>query len=284
MTGYGGEIQVWINDENGTPQGVNLESGRVPVQTRWGNPQPNFGYVNASQLDKKETIWPANNSSTVIDGDTYSGNDHPAYLSAEGNLYFRSTSALDTAAGTGAQRIKVDYLKEDFTPVTVIKDTAGLTPVLIAADVYRVNRSSVYATGSTGKLQGNLVYHSQPAGNDDDVYFWHEANRFVSFVGIYTVPKDKVLLVHRWAASMGNATVGNYSRIVIACKQDDAGNALDFFVAKDGIVAHGVAGSSNFVMDPPYRIIAGIDIRLTAQTSVSNAVVTGSFWGELIDA
>ena len=52
-----------------------------------------------------------------------------------------STSANDTAAGTGIRKVRIHYLDADHVPHEEVVTLNGLTAVnTVATDIYRINR------------------------------------------------------------------------------------------------------------------------------------------------
>lgn len=68
-----------------------------------------------------------------------------------------SSSANDTAAGTGARTVAVQYLDADYLQRTVVVTLNGATPVAIAADCFRHQLTTVMSAGSTNNNVGNLT-------------------------------------------------------------------------------------------------------------------------------
>lgn len=79
------------------------------------------------------------------------------FPSAPGTISLVSTSALDTAAGTGAQTIRVYGLDVTYTRITEDVPLNGTTPVVSTASFLRVTRIESVAVGSTGFNQGTIT-------------------------------------------------------------------------------------------------------------------------------
>lgn len=98
-----------------------------------------------------------------------------------------SSSASDSAAGTGVRTISVNYLRTDFTEVTVPVTMNGTTPVTVATDVYRINSVTATSFGSVGSAVGTI-----PLVVGANVLSRIEIGESVSQQLIYTVPVNKV--------------------------------------------------------------------------------------------
>lgn len=81
-------------------------------------------------------------------------------------LQIVSSSASDTAAGTGAQQVIIDYLTDPASPTKFTRFTEtvtmnGVTPVLTAAtNISRIERVRVSRTGSGSVAAGNISIQS----------------------------------------------------------------------------------------------------------------------------
>lgn len=112
-----------------------------------------------------------------------------------------STSANDTSAGTGVRTINVNYLRTDFTEVTVPITLNGTTPVTVATDVYRINGVTATSFGSVGAAVGaiSLVQGA-------NILARIEATESTSQQCIYTVPISKVFEILAFRATVSAST------------------------------------------------------------------------------
>ena len=95
-------------------------------------PQNKYGF-NPAIVDSLEDIW---NAGGVLE-----------YLSSAETMDIVSSSANDTAAGTGARTIEVAGVDNDCNPVYEIVTMNGGTEVTTVNAFYRVNRMRVMTTG-----------------------------------------------------------------------------------------------------------------------------------------
>jgi len=112
-----------------------------------------FGY-NPDIGDSPETIW--------SEGGLY------VYPTSASTMYISSSSAADTAAGTGARTVTVYGLDADFEQISVTVSLNGQTGVQLngALNWYRVNRIVVNTAGSGGANAGVLYVGTEatPSG------------------------------------------------------------------------------------------------------------------------
>lgn len=75
-----------------------------------------------------------------------------------------SANAADTAAGTGARTVLIQYLDDSYTQQQVIVTLNGTTPVAIAADCFRHQSAQVITAGSGRTNAGQLTIRVAGAG------------------------------------------------------------------------------------------------------------------------
>jgi hypothetical protein len=99
-----------------------------------------------------------------------------------------STSANDTAAGTGARTILVEGLDSSFNEISETVTLAGLTNVATANAYTRINSMMIVSAGS-GKTNAGIIRAT--AQTDGTVTSLISVGYGLSHCGIYTVPNGK---------------------------------------------------------------------------------------------
>lgn len=139
------------------------------------------GY-NLAARTTLEPIWSASNSNYV-------------WLTGATSVQIASSSAIDTSAGTGARTVLVNYLKTDFSEVNQLVTLNGITPVTIAADVYRINQVVCLSWGANqsnvGELWIGTGIFSTITGFTNNLSKI-EIGENIAQQAIYTVPANKV--------------------------------------------------------------------------------------------
>ena len=87
------------------------------------------------------------------------------YLTSASTLYVSSSSANDTAAGTGAQNVTISGLDADYNEISITVDLNGQTAVQLglANNWIRVNRGIVNTAGATGSNEGVIYVGTEAA-------------------------------------------------------------------------------------------------------------------------
>lgn len=126
--------------------GLHVQDYRLAIargEITGAEPFVGFGQKTTSGAETNAIIWP--------DGALYI----PAPAGVQPSIV--STSANDTAAGTGIQQVEVHYLDANLAPQTTQVTLAGLTPVnLTPTDVRFIQCTHAVATGS-GKAAAGII-------------------------------------------------------------------------------------------------------------------------------
>lgn len=152
---------------------------------------PEWGYITAINSDNKITI----------------GNGFSSLGSGSG----RSYRIVDQSAHTGAQAVKIEYLKSDYTEASeiCIMDGTGVVNT-VGQDFFRVNSFRVVAAGiDTNQLSiaaGNLTLQADGTG---PIYSFITAGFTRARNSAYTVPLGKTLYVTQFTGAYGTAGNAN---------------------------------------------------------------------------
>lgn len=154
-----------------------------------------------------------NNLGTASNTTVWAGNSLYTYLSAATFLTLSSSSANDTAAGTGARTVFVQGLDANYNLITETMSLAGLSAVATANAYLRVFRIFVLTSGSTGSNEGVLYLGSGliTAGVPANKYAIALIGDNMSFAAIYTVPAGYTAYVINAVTSVGKGKDCEYS-------------------------------------------------------------------------
>ncbi len=113
-----------------------------------------------------------------------------------------SSSASDTAAGTGAQKVLLEYLDANWIEKYELVTLNGTTPVTLAAtDIVHIQELEVAQVGSGGFAAGNIDLQN-PAGTVTWARIAAGTNVYLN--ARYHVPAGKTLFIVEWTASAFN--------------------------------------------------------------------------------
>lgn len=217
-----------------------------------------FGF-NPDINGDEETIWDA--------GGIY------AYPSAATVMKVSSSSANDTAAGTGARTILVQGLDGDYNEVEEIVTLNGQTAVNTTTSFLRVNRAYVLTAGSGGTAAGNIYVGvgTVTAGVPATIYAQIILGENQTLMGLWTVPAGYTGYFDHFNVATGSTTVNQY--ITVRAIQRNFGGVFRTML-KQTIGSGGVA---DFVLKYPIEVQEKTDLEMRASSSGSNNLISTDF-------
>lgn len=174
-----------------------------------------------------------------------------------------SSSADDTLAGTGVQKVKITYLDTDYSQQTQTLDMAGQTPVpLTDTSILRVNSIRATQVGTGGVAAGDIT--CRLVGGAATVYRAITTG-FTRGRGItYTVPLGKTLYITSVTVSSGYTTAGKVVRWIGRAQVDDTAPTvkINFFQPFFEIMTEDASMHRDFEI--PIKIPATADLKMSA--------------------
>lgn len=193
-----------------------------------------------------------------------------------------SASGNDTSAGTGIQKIKIEYLDNNWDLQTTEVTMNGVTVVnTTPTDIRRVNKVYASQVGTGAVAAGNISVTAQDVSI---IYGRISAGYTQSRQLIYTVPNGKTLYITSFTLSsgVGNTTAAakaNYVTFTNRATVDPGTGALStiFYPFSETGIENG-----SFVrhLEVPSKIPAQADLKIsvigdTAQAVTCNAAIRG---------
>jgi hypothetical protein len=154
-----------------------------------------FGF-NPATPTTQEMIW------------AESGTAYP-WPSAASVRTVSSSSALDTAAGTGARTVQIVGLDASFNVITEVVTLNGITAVTTVNAYYRINDFAVLTAG-TGGTNAGIVYVGSGTvtlGKPATVLFSIDTGMGGGLQAMYTVPAGKKLYLASFLLSFSAAGI-----------------------------------------------------------------------------
>lgn len=182
-----------------------------------------------------------------------------------------SSSALDTAIGTGARTVLITYFTATFTgPFTETVTLAGIVPVnTVATNICYIESIKVLTAGSTGSNAGIITLKAAIAGGGATIGTMNALDN-QTFWGHHYVAAGKVCNISGISVSHNGTTVGSGGVFVVKAKDLAIANAVDRQVT-DFIRLYGQASTfardynSSIRINGPARFI----VYVTPETSSS---------------
>lgn len=190
-----------------------------------------------------------------------------------------SSSVNDAAAGTGAQKVIVEYLDENFEELTTTVTLNGTTPVVVAPDGTRLNRMFIDDVGSNDVNEGTITLRVSGGGAARGIIIPDSGQ---TRRACYTVPVGFLAYIVRFGGGIYEASGGTPEVEFELMTRDAIGKS--WRVREEW----GVSGQANSYVD---RIPAGaIDpvaaggmVRIRGTATASNIAV-GAYFGILLVA
>lgn len=187
-----------------------------------------------------------------------------------------SSSANDTLAGTGSQKVHIHYLDNLYAVHEEIINLNGVTPVnTVATNILRINALHVSQTGTSGVSAGNISLTSVGGAT---TYGYIEAGYNTARQAIYTVPAGKTGYVSHWQASSGTSSGSHFTEFSLMTTSH-YGSLWNVFLVSDSI---GTLNNGAVMTFPtPIEIPATSDVKVSAisdsgaANAICNCVVMG---------
>ena len=209
-----------------------------------------FGF-NAAITTDEETVWDA--------GGLYS------YLSAATAMSIVSTDANDSLAGSGAQKITLEGLDEDWMPQIVEVEMGGATPATTEETFIRVYRAYVTQAGAGEVNAGDITI-----SGGGSVRAQLSEGQGQTLMAVYTVPAGYTGYITGWTFSSGATASNKYldGRLIVR--------------SNDGIIrtkARTTIANTTMIQDfdKATKVNEKDDVEVRAVTSSGTDAVSGTF-------
>lgn len=209
-----------------------------------------FGFNSAISTDE-ETVWDG--------GGIYS------YISTAGSVSVVSSDAVDDIDGTGAQKITIQGLDENWLPKSLEVDMDGTSSTTVASTFIRVFRAFVSQAGS-GEVNAGDITLSIGGTTVAKI----SADMGQTLMAVYTVPAGFTAYITQWSFSSGASASNKYldGRLIVR--------------KNAGIIqtkARATVQNTAFVQDLPKATVVSEkdDIEVRAVTSSGTDAVSGTF-------
>lgn len=228
--------------------------------TQYGNPRRIRGFVFGRRTGIGNTwvdLWEGPTAEYV-------------FPTAPMQMQVVSTSANDTAAGTGVQRISITYLDNLYNRQVEEVTLNGTTPVLtVATNILRINSTHSVAVGTNRTAVGNVSV--QAVGGATTYAFITSGGNYAR-QAVYTVPEGGTAYVAQWQLSSGSSSGTHFTEVALVATCHDGQYIPGVFIVQD---EHGCLNGGDIVNYPILIPLPQFtDIRVRAISDASNANVT----------
>jgi len=187
-----------------------------------------------------------------------------------------STSAADTLAGTGTQKVEIHYLDNLYVARTETVSLNGVTPVLtVATNILRINYYHSSQSGTGGISAGNISL-TNTAGTV--TYGFIALGNNTAHQAIYTIPAGKTGYLSHWQTSSGSSTSHFCQTSIKATAHDGVLNS-GVFVTQDQMGSQNNGAVINFPTPIPIPGMADVKMMGICDASNANAIIIGAMMG-----
>lgn len=192
-----------------------------------------------------------------------------------------STSASDTLAGSGVQKIEIHWLDENYNEFDEEISLNGATPVLtVATNILRINGMHSIQVGAGGVAAGDIIIRPVGGGSSFGII---PAGLNQLIQAVYTVPLAKRYFITNWSVGAGNAAGGRYCEFTLRATAHDDEGTIEYIAGVFhvwGLIAAQDANIQQF-FTLPIKLPAKTDIEISAvsDAGTANAVCSGCIEG-----
>lgn len=178
-----------------------------------------------------------------------------------------STSAADSLAGTGIQKIIIHYLDTNYLEKTEIVNMNGITPVsTVATNILRINAMHAMQQGTGGTSAGAISLKNL-AGTI--TYGYMSVGVSTARQAIYTVPAGKYGYISHWQASSGAVSGSHFTAVRLRATAHESVLLPGVFLVVDEVGT--LNNGYNITLPIPIRIPPTTDVKMSAISDASNA-------------
>jgi hypothetical protein len=192
-------------------------------------------------------------------------------------MHVVSSSANDSAAGTGVRQIHLQYLDANYDPQLEVVTLNGTTPVAtVATNILRINIVHSITVGSGGASAGNISV-TNTAGTV--TYAFMAAGDNIAKQAIYTVPAGKTGYLSHWQGSTGSAAGSHFCQIRVVATTKDGDIFPGVFITQDELSTQNGGEAINFPTPIPFGPKTDVKMQADCDTGSANGVANGLLIG-----
>lgn len=187
-----------------------------------------------------------------------------------------STSANDTLAGTGIQKVMIHYLDANYAVQTETVNMNGLAAVnTVATNILRINSVHAVQVGTGGAAAGNIALTNTA---QTITYAFINTGGNTARQAVYTVPAGVTGYISHWQASSGSSGA-HFCQTTLRATTHDGVLWPGVFLVHDETGTQNSGTVMNFPI--PITIPAMTDVKLSAISDggAANVIALGAIMG-----
>lgn len=151
-----------------------------------------------------------NNPDIVGQEDIWTGGGTYPWMTAATSLEIVSSSANDTAAGTGARTVQIQGLDANYVEVNQTITLNGVTPVAVPTQIFRINAALVVTAGSGNTNAGTVTIRDSGGGTTRAVL---QAGYGISRQSQFTIPAGYTGIINTFLLSINRPSTSRDSTL-----------------------------------------------------------------------
>lgn len=188
-----------------------------------------------------------------------------------------SSSANDTAAGSGARTIEITGLGTAWQIQVETIILNGVTPVQTVNDYLRVTKAEVISVGSYGAVNAGNILVRGTGGGTSAVQI--DTGLGVSLGSHFCIPAG---YTGKIAGLNYSTDAGKYATLRLNQRLRANNVAAPFAPIEIVQVFDGLAGGQQFDYSTPLEFAAYTDVWATAKVAAATAAISTEFWGWIV--
>lgn len=270
-------------DEKAIAQMEGASSAASPLDDSGGDYLRAMGINTAGRFIDLSQISHVNKFGANDDIDTGSnediwdfGSQHQFQSSAQ-SLEALSSSANDSASGTGANTIRVLGVDDNYNEIYEDVTLNGTTAVNLTQKFLRANCAYVLTAGTDETNDGDITVRIVSGG---DEYCQINEGNGQTLMCIYTIPAGKTGYMTSWSSGIYGAPSSGVS-VDLKLRRRTEGGVIRF-VSRGGVIDSGTSSSHRKWL-PPVTFNEKEDVWVSASVDTSNTSVFSEFDIVLVD-
>lgn len=236
----------------------------------YSNKERGFVFGRAPDVDNvRVDLWEGSLS-------TYGPSTTYVFPAAAQQMTVSSTSANDTLAGTGVQKIHIHYLDTNYAPQIEVINMNGVAAVnTVATNILRINGMHAIQTGTGGVAAGDIAITNVAR---TVTYGFIVNGNNTARQAVYTVPAGFTGYISHWQASSGSAG-SHFCQITLRATTHQGVLYPSVFLVQDETGSQNSGIAIDFPTPIPIPATTDVKISAISDNAAANVVALGAIIG-----
>jgi len=198
------------------------------------------------------------------------------FPAAAQQMTINSTSANDTLAGTGIQKVMIHYLDANYAVQSETVTMNGIAAVnTVATNILRINSIHAVQVGTGNVSAGNLALTNTAR---TITYGFIQAGSNTARQAVYTVPAGVTGYISHWQASSGSSGA-HFCQTTLRATTHDGVLWPGVFLVQDETGTQNGGQVMNFPIPIPIPAMADVKLSAISDGGAANVIALGAIMG-----